>query len=114
MLADGNPDGEMFGGRVLRQLDLGACIQAGKHTFHRAMPVAIDTIVVHKPVNVGIGLQMRATTRRSGRTSITMQTEANVERTEPPVCDLRRGSQLRPISGRPGSRLPAQPRAVPL
>ena len=45
MPADTNPDGDMFGGWVLSQMDLGAWIQARKHTQHRVVTVAIDNIV---------------------------------------------------------------------
>lgn len=82
MLADANPDGDMFGGWVLSQMDLGAWIQARKHTSHRVVTVAIDQIVFHKPVYVGDCLLVYATTERIGRTSITIQLEAMVERKE--------------------------------
>ena len=82
MLADANPDGDMFGGWVLSQMDLGAWIQARKHTSHRVVTVAIDKIVFHKPVYVGDCLLVYATTERIGRTSITIQIEAMVERKE--------------------------------
>lgn len=82
MLADANPDGDMFGGWVLSQMDLGAWIQARKLTSHRVVTVAIDKIVFHKPVYVGDCLLVFATTERIGRTSITIQLEALVERKE--------------------------------
>lgn len=82
MLADANPDGDMFGGWVLSQMDLGAWIQARKLTSHRIVTVAIDKIVFHKPVFVGDCLLVYATTERIGRTSITVQIEALVERKE--------------------------------
>lgn len=82
MLADANPDGDMFGGWVLSQMDLGAWIQARKHTSHRVVTVAIDEIVFHEPVYVGDCLLVYATTERIGRTSITIQIETLVERKE--------------------------------
>ena len=82
MLADANPDGDMFGGWVLSQMDLGAWIQARKHTSHRVVTVAIDETVFHKPVYVGDCLLVYATTERIGRTSITIQIETLVERKE--------------------------------
>jgi acyl-CoA thioesterase YciA len=82
MLADANPDGDMFGGWVLSQMDLGAWVEARKHTPHRLVTVAIDKIVFHKPVFVGDCLLVYATTERIGRTSITIQIEAMVERKE--------------------------------
>ena len=82
MPADTNPDGDMFGGWVLSQMDLGAWIQARKHTHHRVVTVAIDNIVFHKPVLVGDCLLVFATTERIGRTSITVKIDAMVERKE--------------------------------
>ena len=82
MPADTNPDGDMFGGWVLSQMDLGAWIQARKHTHHRVVTVAIDNIVFHKPVLVGDCLLVHATTERVGRTSITVKIDAMVERKE--------------------------------
>lgn len=82
MPADTNPDGDMFGGWVLSQMDLGAWIQARKHTTHRVVTVAIDQIVFHKPVFVGDCLLVYAKTERVGRTSITTRIEAMVERKE--------------------------------
>lgn len=35
MPGDTNPDGDMFGGWVMSQMDLGAWIQARQHTHHR-------------------------------------------------------------------------------
>lgn len=82
MPADTNPDGDMFGGWVLSQMDLGAWIQARKHTTHRVVTVAIENIVFHKPVFVGDCLLCFASTERVGRTSITVKIDAFVERKE--------------------------------
>ncbi len=87
MLADANPDGDMFGGWVLSQMDLGAWIQARKLTPHRVVTVAIDQIVFHKPVYVGDCLLVYATTKRIGRTSISIQIETLVERKESLVTE---------------------------
>ena len=82
MPRDTNPDGDMFGGWVLSQMDLGAWIQARKYTSSRVVTVAIENIVFHKPVFVGDCLICHATTERIGRTSITIRIDALVERKE--------------------------------
>lgn len=82
MPSDTNPDGDMFGGWVLSQMDLGAWIHARKYTPSRVVTVAIDNIVFHKPVFVGDCLICYATTERVGRTSITIRIDVMVERKE--------------------------------
>ncbi len=82
MPGDTNPDGDMFGGWVLSQMDLGAYVQARKYTHTKIVTVAIDNIVFHRPVLVGDCLLCYATTERIGRTSITIRIDAMVERKE--------------------------------
>ena len=82
MPADTNPDGDMFGGWVMSQMDLGAWIQARKHTRHRVVTVAVENLVFHKPVFVGDCLLVYATTTRVGRTSVTVDLDVQVERKE--------------------------------
>ena len=80
MPSDTNPDGDMFGGWILSQLDLAAYIHARKHTSSKIVTVAIDNIVFHKPVFVGDCLICYAVTEKIGRTSITVHIDALVER----------------------------------
>lgn len=82
MPGDTNPDGDMFGGWVLSQMDLGAYVQARKYTHTKIVTVAIDNIVFHRPVFVGDCLLCYATTERIGRTSIIVKIDAMVERKE--------------------------------
>jgi acyl-CoA thioesterase YciA len=114
MLSDANPDGDMFGGWVLSQMDLGAWVEARKHTSHRLVTVAIDKIIFHKPVYVGDCLLVYHATERIGRTSITIQIEAMVERKESLATEtvtegrfvfvaIDESRQPIPITRRPGS-----------
>ncbi|MGN6483951.1 MAG: acyl-CoA thioesterase [Thermomicrobiales bacterium] len=82
MPADTNPDGDMFGGWVMSQMDLGAWIQARKHTHHRVVTVAVENLVFHKPVFVGDCVLVYATTARVGRSSVTIEIDVMVERKE--------------------------------
>lgn len=82
MPSDTNPDGDMFGGWVMSQMDLGAWIQARRHTHHRVVTVAVENLVFHKPVFVGDCVLVYATTARVGRTSVTVDLEVMVERKE--------------------------------
>lgn len=80
MPCDTNPDGDMFGGWILSQMDLAAYLHARKQSHCKVVTVAIDNIVFHAPVLVGDCLICYATTERVGRTSITVRINAVVER----------------------------------
>jgi acyl-CoA thioesterase YciA len=82
MPADTNPDGDMFGGWILSQMDLAAYLHARKLTAHKIVTVAIDQFSFHQPVFVGDCLMCYARTEKTGRTSITVHIEAVVERRE--------------------------------
>jgi acyl-CoA thioesterase YciA len=80
MPCDTNPDGDMFGGWILSQMDLAAYLHARKLAQHKIVTVAIDNIVFHLPVLVGDCLICYATIEKIGRTSITVKIDAMVER----------------------------------
>jgi acyl-CoA thioesterase YciA len=82
MPADANPDGDVFGGWILSQMDLAAWVHARKITTHRIVTVAIDNIVFHKPVYVGDCILCYVATEKVGRTSITVKVNVMVERRE--------------------------------
>ncbi len=82
MPGDTNPDGDMFGGWILSQMDLAAYLHARKVTTNKVVTVAIDNFVFHQPVFVGDCLVCYATIEKIGRTSITVKIEAIVERKE--------------------------------
>lgn len=75
-----NPAGDIFGGWLLSQMDLAAWICARRRTPHRLATVALDNVVLHRPVFVGDCLLCYARVERVGRTSITIDVEAMVER----------------------------------
>jgi acyl-CoA thioesterase YciA len=82
MPRDTNPDGDMFGGWIVSQMDLAAYLHARKLSPSKVVTVAIDNIVFHRPVFVGDCLLCYAVTEKMGRTSITIKVEAMVERRE--------------------------------
>ncbi|MEK6745662.1 MAG: acyl-CoA thioesterase [Pseudomonadota bacterium] len=82
MPCDTNPDGDMFGGWILSQMDLAAYLHARKLAHHKIVTVAIDNIVFHRPVLVGDCLICYATIEKVGRTSIAVKIDAMVERKE--------------------------------
>jgi acyl-CoA thioesterase YciA len=82
MPADTNPSGDVFGGWLLSQMDLAAWVCARKQTPHRLATVAMNNIVLHRPVFVGDCLLCYAHVVKIGRTSITIHVDAMVERVD--------------------------------
>lgn len=80
MPSDTNPDGDMFGGWILSQMDLAAYLHVRGLTRHRLVTIAIDNLKFHKPVLVGDCLTCYAVTEKVGHTSITVKIVAKVER----------------------------------
>ena len=80
MPADTNANGDIFGGWLLGQMDLGGGIFASKTAKSRTVTVAIDAMNFRKAVFVGDLVSVHATLVRMGRTSITVHLEAWVRR----------------------------------
>ena len=80
MPADGNANGDIFGGWVLSQMDMAAGIVAGARAHGRVATVAIDAMKFIRPVKVGDVLCIYVQLGRVGRTSMAMQIEAWVLR----------------------------------
>lgn len=80
MPADTNPNGDIFGGWILAQMDLAG----GTYAYHlaagRVATVAITGMQFLKPVYVGDEVSVYCTTRRIGNTSIAVNVETWVRR----------------------------------
>jgi acyl-CoA thioesterase YciA len=80
MPADTNQNGDIFGGWLLSQMDIGGGIFASKTAKSRTVTVAIDAMNFRKPVFVGDLVSVHANLVRIGKTSITVHLEAWVLR----------------------------------
>ena len=80
MPADTNANGDIFGGWLLSQMDVGGGVFASKLARSRTVTVAIEAMNFRKRVNVGDLVSVHATLVRLGRTSITVHLEAWVLR----------------------------------
>ena len=80
MPADTNANGDIFGGWLLSQMDLGGGIFASKLAKSRTVTVAIEAMNFRKPVFVGDLVSVHAHLVRIGKTSITVHLEAWVLR----------------------------------
>src|SRR5204863_10164769 len=80
MPADTNASGDIFGGWLLSQMDVGGGVFASKVAKSRTVTVAIEAMNFRKPVFVGDLVSVHATLVRIGKTSITVHLEAWVVR----------------------------------
>jgi acyl-CoA thioesterase YciA len=76
MPADANPNGDIFGGWLLSQMDLAKGSLATQRARGRCATVAVDGMVFHEPVFVGDEVSCYGELVRTGRTSITIRIEA--------------------------------------
>ncbi|MBS0288697.1 MAG: acyl-CoA thioester hydrolase YciA [Proteobacteria bacterium] len=80
MPADTNRYGDMFGGWLVSQMDLGGAVLAHKCGHGRMTTVAIDRMTFILPVYVGDVVSCYATIVKRGRTSVGIGVEVWVER----------------------------------
>jgi acyl-CoA thioesterase YciA len=80
MPADTNPNGDIFGGWVLSQMDMAGGIVTKKLTGNKTVTVAVNAMEFHLPVLVGDVLCCYVQQQKVGRTSITVKIEAWVNR----------------------------------
>jgi acyl-CoA thioesterase YciA len=80
MPADTNANGDIFGGWLLSQMDVGGGVFASKVARSRTVTVAIEAMNFRKPVYVGDLVSVHANLVRIGRTSVTVHLEAWVVR----------------------------------
>src|SRR5258708_35062074 len=80
MPADTKANGDIFGGWLLSQMDLGGGVFASKIAKSRTVTVAIEAMNFRKAVYVGDLVSVHANLVRVGRTSITVHLEAWVLR----------------------------------
>lgn len=75
MPADTNPQGDIFGGWLLAQMDLAGGIHAIHEANGRVATVGIEAMSFHLPVYVGDQVSCYCRTENIGRTSIAVQVE---------------------------------------
>lgn len=92
MPADTNPSGDIFGGWIMSQMDLGSGIVAAKTSQSRVVTVAMEGLSFLQPVRVGDTVACYAWIEKIGRTSMTIPVEVWVQR-------YRSGEQVRVTQG---------------
>ena len=80
MPADTNPSGDIFGGWIMSQMDLGSGVLALRTAKARVVTVAMDGMSFLQPVRVGDRVACYAWVEKIGRTSMRIPVEVWVER----------------------------------
>lgn len=88
MPADTNPSGDIFGGWLMSQMDLGGAIMAKELSRGRIVTVAVDGMSFHLPVAVGDVVCCYGECVHVGRTSMKIKVEVWVKKvTSEPIGD---------------------------
>ncbi|MEP2945975.1 MAG: acyl-CoA thioesterase [Lentilitoribacter sp.] len=80
MPGDANAAGDIFGGWVMAQMDLACGIRAAERAHGRVVTAAVKEMVFKKPVKIGDTLGIYIDIVKVGRTSMTLQVDAWVQR----------------------------------
>lgn len=91
MPADTNPNGDIFGGWLLSQMDLAGGAAAIRRAQGRVATVGIEAIKFHQPVLVGDEVSCWCRIERVGRTSIAIKVETWVRRGMAPAHKVTEG-----------------------
>jgi acyl-CoA thioesterase YciA len=76
MPADTNPSGDVFGGWLMSQMDLGASIVAARTAKGRCATIAVEAMTFVSPVRVGDEVSVWAHLNGRGRTSMKIEVSA--------------------------------------
>ncbi len=80
MPADVNPNGDIFGGWLMAQVDMAGAVLPSRLARGRIATVAVNEFVFKQPVSVGDLVSFYARISRVGKTSITVQVQVYAER----------------------------------
>ncbi len=80
MPADTNANGDIFGGWLMSQMDIGGAILAKELAHGRVVTVRVEAMTFVKPVAVGDVVSCYARCRKTGNSSITIDIEVWVKK----------------------------------
>ncbi len=80
MPADTNPNGDIFGGWLMAQMDTAGAVAAVRRAKGRVTTVAVAGMSFHQPVLVGDLVSCYAQIVKIGRTSVTVTVETWIDR----------------------------------
>jgi acyl-CoA thioesterase YciA len=76
MPADSNPNGDIFGGWLMSQMDLAGGNLAARVAHGRCVTIAVDAMTFIRPVKIGDEVSVYCNLISTGRTSIKISVEA--------------------------------------
>lgn len=79
MPSDTNANGDIFGGWIMSQMDLGGAILAKELAKGRVVTVTVDKIIFHLPISVGDVVCCYGTLVRVGRTSMQVKVDVFIK-----------------------------------
>ncbi|MEO1918640.1 MAG: acyl-CoA thioesterase [Paracoccaceae bacterium] len=80
MPADTNANGDIFGGWLMAQMDLGASVVARTRSNGKVATVAVNAMTFHKPVHVGDVVTIYSELLKEGSTSMHVGVEVWITR----------------------------------
>jgi acyl-CoA thioesterase YciA len=80
MPADTNANGDIFGGWLMSQMDLGCSVLAKARARGRVATIAVEAMSFHRAVRIGDLVSIYAALLREGTTSMAIDVEAWVTR----------------------------------
>jgi acyl-CoA thioesterase YciA len=80
MPSDCNPNGDIFGGWVLSQMDVAGGIVAYRRAQGRVVTVGVNAMTFHQPIRVGDVVAIYAWVKKVGRTSVAVEMQTVVSR----------------------------------
>ncbi|WGE74596.1 acyl-CoA thioester hydrolase YciA [Actinobacillus equuli] len=79
MPSDTNANGDIFGGRIMSQMDLGGAILAKELAKGRVVTVTVDKMIFHLPISVGDVVCCYGTLVKVGRSSMQVKVEVFIK-----------------------------------
>jgi acyl-CoA thioesterase YciA len=80
MPADANPNGDVFGGWIMAQVDLAGAVLPSRIARGRIATVAVNQFIFKQAVSIGDLLSLYSRVDRIGTTSVTVHVEVYAER----------------------------------
>lgn len=80
MPADSNANGDIFGGWLMGQMDLGASVMARRRARGRVATVAVDAMQFLRPVRIGDVVSIHSVMEHEGRSSMRIGVEVWITR----------------------------------
>ncbi len=80
MPSDMNPNGDIFGGWVMSQVDIAGGVAAMRRARGRVTTVAVNAFQFKQPISIGDVVSFYTDIVKVGRTSITLSVEVYAER----------------------------------